>query len=155
WSTGTATPPHTTTRPRADRGSASRPIPQHPIARASSVRPNPGCLRRRSVCQNPPGRLSDLCCLIVGGTGGIGLATARRFLQESAWVVICGRSRETIEAATNALGDDDGRYRLHALRADAGDPAQVERLFEQALAWFDGRIDVLFHVAGISGRRFG
>jgi NAD(P)-dependent dehydrogenase (short-subunit alcohol dehydrogenase family) len=90
----------------------------------------------------------------VGGTSGIGLATARRFLQESAWVVICGRSRETIEAATNAL-DDDGRYRLHTLQADAGDPAQVERLFEQALAWFDGRLDVLFHVAGISGRRFG
>ena len=39
-----------------------------------------------------PGRLEGRTCLIVGGTGGIGLASARRFLEEGARVVVAGRS---------------------------------------------------------------
>ena len=40
------------------------------------------------------GRLDGRTCLIVGGTGGIGLASARRFLEEGARVVVAGRSPE-------------------------------------------------------------
>ena len=100
------------------------------------------------------GRLQGRNCLIVGGTSGIGLATARRFLVEGALVAVCGHSRQTAEEARLIL-DEAGGQRVLALSGDASDPAQVEGLFEAALAFFSGRLDILYHVAGISGRRFG
>jgi NAD(P)-dependent dehydrogenase (short-subunit alcohol dehydrogenase family) len=103
----------------------------------------------------PPGlRLADRKCLIVGGTSGIGLASARRFLEEGAKVVVCGRSVEGCEAAIPPL-ELFGPRNVHAITADASDPDSVDFLFRRAAALLDGRIDVLFHVAGISGRRFG
>ena len=74
------------------------------------------------------GRLQDRTCLIVGGTSGIGLATAGRFLVEGALVVVCGRSQKTV-AEARAILEDVGRERVLALAADASDPAQVEGLF--------------------------
>ncbi len=100
------------------------------------------------------GRLQGRTCLIVGGTSGIGLATARRFLQEGALVAVCGRSSQTAEEARTSLAEIAGEHVL-ALTADASDPAQVDDLFRQALVFFSGHLDVLFHVAGISSRRFG
>ena len=97
------------------------------------------------------GRLENRTCLIVGGTSGIGLATARRFLEEGARVVVCGRSRETVDKA-------QAEFELKhawAFQADAADPTQVDTLVQQALSRLDGRLDILFHVAGISGRRYG
>jgi len=100
------------------------------------------------------GRLQGHTCLIVGGTSGIGLATARRFVAEGALVAVCGRSQKTVEEARAHL-EEVGRERALALTADASDPAHVEGLFVQVLAFFSGRLDILYHVAGISGRRFG
>ena len=100
------------------------------------------------------GRLQGRTCLIVGGTSGIGLATARSFLEEGARLVVCGRSSETAEAARAEL-EQLGPGRFLIWSADAAEPQQVERLFQEALAFCSGRLDVLFHVAGISGRRFG
>jgi NAD(P)-dependent dehydrogenase (short-subunit alcohol dehydrogenase family) len=97
------------------------------------------------------GRLQGRTCLIVGGTSGIGLATARRFLAEGALVAVRGRSQETVAEAWTNLGE----MNTERVLALAADPAQVEDLFRQALAFFSGRIDILYHVAGISGRRFG
>ena len=98
------------------------------------------------------GRLSGRGCLIVGGTSGIGLATARRFLEEGANVVVCGLTEES---------RDDARHQLRsfgtveAIAADVTRPDAVAGLFAEALGFLGGRIDVLFHAAGISGRRFG
>ena len=50
-----------------------------------------------------PGRLDGRTCLIVGGTSGIGLASARRFLEEGARVVVAGRSPEIGCAALEEL----------------------------------------------------
>ncbi len=69
-------------------------------------------------------------------------------------VAVCGHSRQSAEEARLIL-DEAGGQRVLALSGDASDPAQVEDLFEAALAFFSGRLDILFHVAGISGRRFG
>ena len=88
---------------------------------SADVTPNPD--------SNNSGRLQNLNALIVGGTSGIGLATARRFLQEGARVVIAGRDAESGQNALARLNTPD-------------------RL------WY-GRLDILYHVAGISGRRFG
>lgn len=100
------------------------------------------------------GRLDGVRCLIVGGTSGIGLATVRRFLAEGAAVVTCGRTPESCAEGLAAFGPSPPTN-LNAIPADASAPDEVERLFAEALVFLDGRLDVLFHVAGISGRRFG
>lgn len=98
------------------------------------------------------GRLEGRSCLIVGGTSGIGLATARRFLEEGAKVVVCGlEPRATDEAAAGLAG----RGPAWGITADVRQSEAVDRLFREAVAQFGGRLDVLFHVAGISGRRLG
>jgi NAD(P)-dependent dehydrogenase (short-subunit alcohol dehydrogenase family) len=97
------------------------------------------------------GRLAGKRCLIVGGTTGLGLAAARRFLEEGARLVIAGRSADTGAAAAAELAAA-GPVRFVA--CDASRPDQVGALYDQALAWLGG-LDVLYHVAGISGRRHG
>jgi NAD(P)-dependent dehydrogenase (short-subunit alcohol dehydrogenase family) len=94
-------------------------------------------------------RLEGRTCLIVGGTGGIGLASARRFVEEGARVVVTGRTEEEAKAARAKLPE------VHAVAADATTPDAVAGLFREAIGSLGGRLDVLFHVAGISGRRFG
>jgi NAD(P)-dependent dehydrogenase (short-subunit alcohol dehydrogenase family) len=101
-----------------------------------------------------PLRMEGRACLIVGGSSGIGLATAGRFLDEGARVVVCGRSERTLDEARAVL-EAAAPGRTHGLPCDAAEHSQVERLFAEALEFLDGRLDVLFHVAGISGRRFG
>jgi NAD(P)-dependent dehydrogenase (short-subunit alcohol dehydrogenase family) len=96
-------------------------------------------------------RLADKRCLIVGGTTGLGLAAARRFLEEGARLVIAGRSADSgfaAQAALSALGP------VSYVPCDASRPEQVERLFADSVASLGG-LDVLYHVAGISGRRHG
>lgn len=90
--------------------------------------------------------------MIVGGTGGIGLATARRFVEEGARVVVAGRSSLHAEAARGLFAP---KAPVWDVVADVTDPAGVDQLFYEALKCLGGRLDVLFHVAGISGRRLG
>ena len=101
-----------------------------------------------------PGRLDGRTCLIVGGTSGIGLASARRFLQEGARVVVAGR-----DARDRRLGARSAQLALgpvweFPLELATGE-AEVARLFAFALDALGGRLDILLHVAGISGRKFG
>lgn len=90
------------------------------------------------------GRLSNKRCLIVGGTGGIGLASARRFLEEGAKVAITGLTAEEQPNLPHALFQT----------CNAASSVDVDRVMNEVLAYL-GRLDVLFHVAGISGRRNG
>jgi NAD(P)-dependent dehydrogenase (short-subunit alcohol dehydrogenase family) len=87
-------------------------------------------------------RLQGKRCLIVGGTGGIGRAAARRFVEEGAAVVVAGLEAGEPEPPAPFLP------------CDATEPAQVERLFVDAVRTLGG-LDVLYHVAGRSGRRDG
>jgi len=93
-----------------------------------------------------------MTCLIVGGTHGIGLASARRFLEEGATLVVTGRSRESSEFAVETL---KGVGPVWAIAAEVSDPRAVDEAFRDALSHLGGRLDILFHVAGLSGRRFG
>lgn len=90
-------------------------------------------------------------CLIVGGTSGIGLAAAARFLDEGARVAIAGRSQAKGIAAVAEL---ERRGAARFVVADASDAAQVDQMFLTIVPMLGG-LDVLYHVAGISGRKHG
>jgi NAD(P)-dependent dehydrogenase (short-subunit alcohol dehydrogenase family) len=100
-----------------------------------------------------PGRLFGRTCLIVGGTSGIGLASARRFLDQGARVVVTGREPEIGRTALDLLAPL-GLVSEFTLELVAGEE-EVVRIFAIALDFLGGRLDVLLHVAGISGRKFG
>lgn len=88
--------------------------------------------------------LQSKVALITGGTTGIGLATARRFIAEGARVIVTGRNPETLAAARAALPDS-----ALVWASDASDPAAISSLFERVRTEV-GPIDVLFLNAGIA-----
>lgn len=90
--------------------------------------------------------LKDKRVLITGGAGGIGLATARRFLEEGSRVVILDRNAEACAHAREALPRLTG-----ALLADVSDDRAVEAAFGELDALLGG-LDVLINNAGISLR---
>jgi NAD(P)-dependent dehydrogenase (short-subunit alcohol dehydrogenase family) len=84
--------------------------------------------------------------LITGGAGGIGSATARRFLEERARVVVLDRDETACERIHGELPGLQG-----VLRADVADPKSVGEAFEELDGLLNG-IDVLINNAGISIR---
>jgi len=88
-------------------------------------------------------KLQGKVAVITGGSAGIGLATARRFAEEGAFVFITGRREAELAAAVKEIGANS-----RAVRADASDLADITRLFETVKA-AKGRIDVLYANAGI------
>lgn len=90
------------------------------------------------------GRLSGKRALITGGTSGIGLETARQFLQEGARVAVTGTNPETLEAARKELGDG-----AIVIKADAADVAGQKAVAEAVRQAFGG-LDILFVNAGIA-----
>src|ERR1700754_1853847 len=90
-------------------------------------------------------RLKGKTALITGGNSGIGLATAKLFVEEGARVAITGRNKETLEAAAKELGANG-----LAIVADINDVAATERAFAQAAEKF-GKLDIVFANAGIPG----
>ncbi|ARM88079.1 short-chain dehydrogenase/reductase SDR family protein [Rhizobium sp. CIAT894] len=90
-------------------------------------------------------RLRNKVALITGGNSGIGLATAKVFIDEGAKVVITGRNPETLAAAEKALGAG-----VLALKVDVTDAAATEKAFAEAAAKV-GKFDIVFANAGIGG----
>ncbi|MGH7225804.1 MAG: SDR family NAD(P)-dependent oxidoreductase, partial [Gemmataceae bacterium] len=101
------------------------------------------------------GQLHGKRCLIVGGTGGIGLAAGQRFLDEGASLLLAGLPEPDPQSSLGRLRlDGDSPSRVWATSVDATVAEQVEQLFAQARKLLGG-LDVLYHVAGGSGRRWG
>jgi NAD(P)-dependent dehydrogenase (short-subunit alcohol dehydrogenase family) len=97
------------------------------------------------------GILEGKRALVTGGTTGLGLAIAGRFLAEGATVVITGRDRELGERAEAGLGQRAGAGPGPAARfiaADAADPAAVASSVRDAAEHLGG-LDVLVNNAGI------
>jgi NAD(P)-dependent dehydrogenase (short-subunit alcohol dehydrogenase family) len=89
-------------------------------------------------------RLEGKRALITGGTSGIGLETAKHFIQEGARVAITGRNPATLEAARNELRDD-----VLIIASDAASVAAQAQVVEAVQQAFGG-LDVLFLNAGIA-----
>ena len=88
-------------------------------------------------------RLKGKRALITGGTTGIGLATARRFLAEGARIAVTGLNAETLAQARHELGSD-----VFFAQSDAGN-VQAQKQLARMLAEAFGQIDVAFLNAGI------
>ena len=88
-------------------------------------------------------KLENKTALITGGNSGIGLATARRFVEEGARVTITGRNQERLDAAARELGPN-----LLAIKADATDLDATEGAISAAFRAF-GNLDIVFANAGM------
>jgi meso-butanediol dehydrogenase/(S,S)-butanediol dehydrogenase/diacetyl reductase len=90
--------------------------------------------------------LTDKRVLVTGGAGGIGIATAARFLEEGSRVVILDLDTDALDKASSELEGLAG-----TIEADVADPVSVDRAFE-ALRQLAGGLDILINNAGISIR---
>ena len=88
------------------------------------------------------GKLQGKIALVTGGTSGIGLATAKRFVSEGAYVFITGRREAELAAAIKEVGND-----VTAIRGDVSNLGDLDRLFAQ-IKQEKGRLDIVFANAG-------
>ncbi|UPL02232.1 hypothetical protein LCI18_013166 [Fusarium solani-melongenae] len=87
-------------------------------------------------------RLNGKTAVITGGATGIGLAAAKRFIEEGAFVFIFGRRQEALDAALADLGPN-----ARAVKGSVSDLADLDRLYA-AVKVERGTVDVVFANAG-------
>lgn len=87
--------------------------------------------------------LHDKVAIITGGSSGIGLATAKRFVSEGAFVFITGRRQEELDKAVEEIGRN-----VTAIQADSSSLADLDRVYETIKA-NKRRIDIVVANAGI------
>jgi NAD(P)-dependent dehydrogenase (short-subunit alcohol dehydrogenase family) len=90
------------------------------------------------------GKLEAKVALITGGNSGIGLATAKRFVNEGAYVFITGRRKEELNAAVKEIGKN-----VTAVQGDVSNLADLDRLFAQ-IKTEKGKLDIVFANAGVA-----
>src|SRR6266567_411867 len=90
------------------------------------------------------GKLEGKIALVTGANSGIGLATAKRFVSEGAYVFITGRRDAELAAAAAQI-----ERNVTAVPGDVSRPADLDRLFAQ-IKREKGRLDVLFANAGVA-----
>src|SRR5216110_2349079 len=90
------------------------------------------------------GKLEGKIALATGGTSGIGLATAKRFVNDGAYVFITGRREAELSVAVNEIGKN-----VIGVQGDVTDLADLDRLFAQ-IKREKGRLDVVFANAGVA-----
>jgi NAD(P)-dependent dehydrogenase (short-subunit alcohol dehydrogenase family) len=87
-------------------------------------------------------KLSGKVALVTGGTSGIGLATAKRFVAEGAYVFITGRRQTELDAAVDEIGKN-----VTGIQGDVSNLADLDRLYA-TIKQEQGRLDVVFANAG-------
>ena len=90
------------------------------------------------------GKLEGKTALVTGGSSGIGLATAKRFVDEGAYVFITGRREPELARAVKEIGRN-----VTAVQGDVSNPDDLDRLFAQ-IKREKGRLDVVFANAGVA-----
>jgi NAD(P)-dependent dehydrogenase (short-subunit alcohol dehydrogenase family) len=89
------------------------------------------------------GKLDGKVAVISGGSAGIGLATAKRFVAEGAYVFITGRRQAELDAAVKEIGAN-----VTGLQGDAAILSDLDSVYAAVKAE-KGRIDILFANAGV------
>src|SRR5690242_4444600 len=89
-------------------------------------------------------RLEGKISVITGGSSGIGLATAKRFVKEGAYVFVTGRRQAELDKAAAEIGSN-----VTAVKGDVANPNDLDRLY-QTVAAKKGKLDILFANAGIA-----
>ena len=90
------------------------------------------------------GKLEGKIALITGGNSGIGLATAKQFVNEGAYVFITGRRKAELAAAKKQIGKN-----VTAIQGDVSNLDDLDRLFAQ-IKKEKGNIDIVFANAGVA-----
>src|ERR1700728_4570855 len=88
-------------------------------------------------------KLKGKVAVITGGTTGIGLATAKLFVEEGAYVFITGRRRKELDEAVQAIGGN-----VTGVQGDIAKLSDLERLYEVVAT--KGKIDIVFANAGVA-----
>ncbi|MBS1607070.1 MAG: SDR family oxidoreductase [Bacteroidetes bacterium] len=91
----------------------------------------------------PAGRLQGKIALITGGNSGIGLASARRFVAEGAFVYITGRRQSQLDEAVASIGGN-----ARAIRGDVSNLADLDHIYS-VIAAEGKRLDIVFANAGL------
>lgn len=87
--------------------------------------------------------LQNKVAVITGGSSGIGLATAKRFVAEGAFVFITGRRKAELDAVAAEIGGN-----VVAIQADTSSLLDLDRVYE-AVRTHKGRVDIVVANAGI------
>jgi len=90
------------------------------------------------------GRLESKVALITGGNSGIGLATAKQFVNEGAHVFVTGRREPELAAAVKEIGGS-----VRGVQGDVANLGDLDRLFAQ-IEREKGRLDIVFANAGVA-----
>jgi NADP-dependent 3-hydroxy acid dehydrogenase YdfG len=89
-------------------------------------------------------KLRGKIALVTGGSSGIGLATAKRFAEEGAYVFITGRREAELAAAVKEIS-----VNVTGVQGDVASFSDLDRLFDR-IKWEKGRLDIVFANAGAS-----
>ncbi len=98
------------------------------------------------------GRLRDKVSLITGAASGIAQATALRFADEGAALVLIDQNTEGLEATAHAAREKG--VRAQTIVADVSSSTAVQSAVVAAIEEY-GRLDAVFNAVGVSGRRWG
>src|SRR5467141_551827 len=90
------------------------------------------------------GKLEGKIALITGGNSGIGLATAKQFVNEGAYVFITGRREPELAAAVKEIGKN-----VTGVQGDVSKLGELDRLFSQ-IKREKGRLDIMFANGGVA-----
>jgi NAD(P)-dependent dehydrogenase (short-subunit alcohol dehydrogenase family) len=90
------------------------------------------------------GKLEGKTALVTGGNSGIGLATAKRFVNEGAYVFITGRRESELAAAVRGIGRN-----VTGVRGDVSNLTDLDGLFAQ-IKREKGKLDIVFANAGVA-----
>jgi len=88
-------------------------------------------------------KLAGKIAVITGGSSGIGLATAERFVNEGAYIFITGRRKSELDAAVNQIGRN-----VTGVQGDVSKPVDLDKLYA-VVKEQKGKLDIVFANAGI------
>src|SRR6202051_4198596 len=89
-------------------------------------------------------KLEGKVAVVTGGTEGIGLATAKLFVKEGAYVFITGRREKELDEAVKAIGGE-----VSGVQGAIAKLADLDRLYE-TVSRVKGRLDIVFANAGVA-----